>query len=329
MTLHRAHVAALLVILVAGCTSCGGGGTTNPVTVPTFDRARAFASLQSQCDFGARTPGSAAHDNCLAWFMTQFPGATQLQQQTFSTATPFGGPYDFANVLAVYGAGTAGTPLLLCAHWDSRPKADQDPDPDRRDEPVLGANDGASGVAVLLEIARLMNVNPPPRPVVLALLDAEDSGRQDAVGYTYEGFCLGSQYLAAHWPAALLKPTQGILLDLVGGSNTPNPRIPPRFGGNDVLDFPKEVGSVVANEALVDAIWEIARRRGNTAFRDVLGQEIIDDHLPLIAAGIRTIDIIDFPPPEWHTADDTPEHCSADSLYQVGDTLLQYIYGNL
>lgn len=317
---------AVLLILVTGCTSCGGGGTTQTVSTPEFNRARAFADLEQQCAFGARTPGSQAHEDCLAWLQQQFPGADQVMAQAFTAATPFGGPYDFHNVLALYGQAAAGEALLLCAHWDCRPKADQDPDPARRDEPVMGANDGASGVAVLLELARALAASPSPRPVVIALLDAEDSGTDTAVGYTYDGFCLGSEYLANHWPAGLPRPVEGILLDLVGGDNVANPRCPPRFGGNNYLDFLWEGESVKAHPALVRTIWDIAQRRGHTAFRRERGLEMIDDHVPFIEAGIPTIDIIDFPPPEWHTADDTPEHCSPDSLFQVGDTVLQYIY---
>jgi hypothetical protein len=326
MAHSRYFLMAALLILVTGCTSCGGGGGAAPPVVSEFNRARAFADLEQQCGFGPRIPGSQAHTDCLAWLQQQFPGADQVLPQAFRAATPFGGPYDFTNVLALYGQGQPGDALLLCAHWDCRPKADEDPDPARRDEAVPGANDGASGVAVLLEIARLLEAKAPPRPVVLALLDAEDSGDPDVPGYSYQGFCLGSEYLAAHWPVALPRPTAGILLDLVGGDNVANPRCPPRFGGNDYLDFPMEGESVRANPALVQALWGIAARRGHTAFRKVLGRDMVDDHLPFIAAGIPTIDIIDFPPPEWHTVDDTPEHCSPDSLFQVGDTVLQYIY---
>lgn len=325
MTPNRYLILAGLLLLLAGCTSCGGGGTA-AVVAPTFNQARAFADLEQQCSFGARIPGSTAHHQCLIWLQQQLASADKVVNQSFSTATPFGGPYAFTNVLALYGAQQPGSPFLLCAHWDCRPKADQDPDPARRGEPVMGANDGASGGAVLLEIARLLKDQAPPRPVIIALLDAEDSGADGVTAFEYEGFCLGSQYLAKHWPAELAKPNGGILLDLVGGDNVSNPRCPPRFGGNDYLDFPLETYSVQANSSLVRALWDIAEARGHTAFKRVSGQAMIDDHLPLIAAGIPVVDIIDFPPPEWHTADDTPEHCSPDALNQVGDTVVQYLF---
>lgn len=315
-----------LILMITGCTSCGGGqGNANPPVVPTFDQDRAFADLQTQCNFGPRIPGSQAHTNCLEWLVGQLGGADRVVRQTFHTATPFGGPYDFTNVLALFGQAKPGVPLLLCAHWDCRPKADEDPDPANRDKPVPGANDGASGVAVLLEIGRALVASPPPRPVILAFLDAEDSGKPDS-SLQYEGFCIGAKHLGENWPDELAKPAEGVLLDLVGGDNVPNPRLPPRFGGNDILDFPEEAYSLQFNQPLVSRVWETAARRGHSAFKQQEGRPIIDDHLPLNEGGIKVIDIIDFPPPEWHTIDDTPEHCSADALNQSGDTLMQLIY---
>lgn len=319
------------ILLLTGCTSCGGQNNNSfppppSDSIPSFDRARAFSFLVQQCEFGPRVPGSQAHAECLQWLVAQLSGADQLIRQNFRAQTCFGGPYDFTNVLALFGKDKPGVPFLLCAHWDCRPQADEDPDPAKRTLPVMGANDGASGVAVLLEIVQAFKASVPPRPIIIAFLDAEDSGRSGS-DLPYQGFCLGSQYLAAHWPSELPKPAEGVLLDLVGGDDQPNPRLPPRFGGNDILDFPMELHSLQANRPLVERIWTIAQRRGHRAFIWQQGRAIIDDHVPLIAAGIRVINIIDFPPPEWHTADDTPEHCSPEALYQAGDTLLQFIYG--
>jgi glutaminyl-peptide cyclotransferase len=150
-----------LILLITGCTSCGGGQGAQAV-VPAFDRDRAFADLVAQCDFGARVPGSQAHADCLAWLAGQLGGADQLIRQEFSASTVFGGPFDFTNLVAIFGQGQPGVPFLLCAHWDSRPRADEDPEPANRTQPVMGANDGASGVAVLLEMARAFVASPPP-----------------------------------------------------------------------------------------------------------------------------------------------------------------------
>lgn len=327
MTRHKWLCLLALIVLVTGCTSCGGGAGSQNSPVPTFDQVRAFADLEKQCSFGARTPASEAHSQCLAWLKTQFLGASQVFNQDFRASTPYGGPYDFTNVLALYGADKPGVPFLICSHWDSRPKADKDPDPANRNQPVMGANDGASGVAVILELARLMQASPPPRPVLLVLLDAEDSGKDGSTFNEYEGFCIGTDYLAKHWPASVPKPAEGVLLDMVGRNDVPNARIPNAlYGGVQYLYLPIEGYSMEHNSTLVDAIWTIAQQRGHLAYKKTVASNVIDDHLALIAGGINCVDIIQFPPPEWHTIDDTPEHCSPAALEQTGDTLAHYIY---
>ncbi|MBU0606749.1 MAG: M28 family peptidase [Armatimonadetes bacterium] len=303
-----------LIIMITGCTSCGGGqGQGNGVVVPVFDQARAFADLVAQCNFGPRNPGSQGHADCLEWLAGQLAGADRLIRQNFQAATVFGGPYDFTNLIAVFGQGQPGVPFLLCAHWDTRPVADQDPNPANRDTPILGANDGASGVAVLLEMARAFVASPPPRPIIIVLLDAEDSGRTGS-GQPYLGFCIGSRHLANNWPGDLAKPAEGVLLDIVG---------------DPAAVFQKEQNSVANDAALVTKVWDEAARLGHTAFQSAAGGPVIDDHMPLITeGGIRVIDVIDFfpPPATWHTISDAPANCSADMLNQSGDTLLHVIY---
>lgn len=322
-----------LVAVLCGCGCSGSSAETggdesapNP-TVPAFDGACALELIQTQCDFGPRTPGSKAHAEALVWLLAQLRELSgRVLEQRFSSETSFGGPYDFCNVLAWLGPQT-GSPLLLAAHWDSRPTADEDPDPANHNSPVLGANDGASGVAVLLEMARLMAQTEPPRPILLAFLDAEDSGSSDS-DQPYSGFCVGSAYLAEHWPEGWAKPAEGILLDLVGGDGKPIPRIPVRpIHGAVEFDLGLESNSLDANPKLVNQVWSQAEALGHKAFVRKTSGYITDDHVPLIRAGIKIIDIIEVFPLTWHTVDDTPEHCSADSLYQVGDTLMHVIYG--
>lgn len=337
MTMRRVLLGFLAMLLMAGCTTCGGGNQATapqplppaPVLRPQFDRARAFAALEQQCAFGPRSPGSEGHAQCAAWLAAQLEetaGPDNVYVQRFTSRTPLGGPYEFQNMLAVFAPTASGSPLLLGAHWDTRPIADEDPDPRNRATPVLGANDGASGVAVLLELARLMKTTPPPRPVMIALFDAEDSGSRGVTAFPYLGFCIGSDYLAGNWPTAFPRPAEMILLDMVGRGRHRNPRLQPEgeIGGPE---FKLEGYSLQAAPGLVDAVWSAAQRLGHDAFKRVPGPTVIDDHLPFIERGIPAVNIIHFAPPEWHTIDDTPEHCSPDTLFQVGDTLVELLWG--
>ncbi len=298
----------------------GGGGGGPTVTVPTFDSARAFADLVTQTDFGPRNPGSAGHTACRQWLLAQLQARTaDAEAQPFTFTATTGQTFQLANLLAVFqGTRQVGDPLLLCAHWDTRPVADQDPDPSLRNQPVLGANDGASGVAVLLELARHFQATPPPRTIILALFDLEDAGLTDlTVGEPYSGFSIGARYFASHM--GRFEAAEAVLLDMVADTN-------PRF--------PREPNSLAAAPALVDAIWRIGQQLGFTAFSDSVGPTMTDDHLPLIAAGVPAVDIIDFdyPGPNrhayWHTTQDTPAHCSPAGLQATGQTLLQWIYGD-
>lgn len=325
-------------LAIVGLASCNGGSeqtatdrepnppTPPPQTRPAFDRTRAFADLEQQCQFGARVPGSQAHRQCLDWLAQQLQQSAQtVVRQDWSAETPFGGPYDFTNLIGYY-PGDSSDPIMLGAHWDCRPEADQDPDPALRNEPVMGANDGASGVAVLLEIARGLADNDNRPPVLIAFFDAEDSGTYNTSNFPHNGWALGSQYMAQNWPQQLPAPDHVIVVDLVGQDTEHNDRLGTPGGSNDRPDFKLEGHSLESAPLVVDRIWSIAENAGHDAFERTTRGRVTDDHLPFIEAGIRAVDIIDLPVPEWHTADDTPEHCSADSLYQVGDTLLRYIY---
>ena len=334
----RMRILAAISLFAALGTSCSSGGGAGPVDPPppppderpAFDRARAFADLEAQVAFGPRVPGSQAHVDCLAFLTGRLQQAgAQVVTQDFTATTGLSGQqaYDFTNVAGLFSAGAPGEVLLLGAHWDSRAIADQDPDPARRTQPVPGANDGASGVAVLLEFARLFAQDAPPRPVIIAFFDAEDQ-----VGTSSSlpdgGWIIGSRKMATDWPQELPRPDQMILLDLVGGDELPNARLGTPGISDDRFTLPIELGSLDNAPVLVDEIWSIAERLGHEAFVRTGGRSITDDHVPFIEAGIPSVDIIEFYPPEWHTTDDTPEHCSPDSLHQVGDTLLEFIYGD-
>jgi len=271
----------------------------------TFNAERAFADLKKQCDFGPRVPGSIAHQKTQAYLFAELKKLAQevaLQPFEFRQGNK---TIQMNNILARFGGDGSGK-ILLAAHWDTRPFADQDANPANRNTPILGANDGASGVAVLLEIARVLKSKPPPQPVIIALFDGEDYGRD------VSNMFLGSTHFAQNmgrWRA-----DYGILLDMVGDRN---------------LELPMEQNSWNADRELTEAIWGRAQKMGLSAFQRRLGPAIMDDHLPLIRAGVPTVDIIDFDYPHWHTVEDTPDKCSPDSLGIVGQLVLSIIYSGL
>ena len=201
--------------------------------------------------------------------------------------------------------------LLLGAHWDTRSLSDEDPDEEKRSLPVLGANDGASGTAVLMELASIFSKNNPPIGIDIVFFDAEDVGIN---GKPYT-FAMGSEYFSKNLP--IEKPNFAIIVDMVGDKS---------------LKIPIERFSYQVNPEMVKEIWSLASDLGLSAFEYRVGYEIYDDHVPLWEnAQIPAIDIIDFDYPNlfynyWHTQKDIPENCSPQSLYQVGTLLLNYIY---
>lgn len=274
--------------------------------VPAFDEKRAFELLQKQCDMGARHPGSPGHAQCLEWMVQELTDCgAAVQTQAFPFRDPkTGSSYVLHNVIASFGKQK--NRFLLCAHWDTRPRADEDPTLANRSKPVPGANDGASGVAVLLEIARSLKKQPAPIGVDIVLFDGEDSGLYGR----NETWCQGARYFAEHLPISV-ENTQAILIDMIGDSD---------------LWLPKEGHSVQYAPNLVQRVWQKAKTLGLTVFQSKIGPYVIDDHIELLRAGIPAIDIIDFDYPYWHTIEDTPDKCSPGSLKTIGNLLLHVIY---
>ena len=274
--------------------------------VPAFDQDEAFSYLKKQCDFGPRNPGSKGHGDCLEFLVQELKKQTpDIKKQPFHLNLPGTSQMiKCTNVMASFGLQSKR--ILLCAHWDTRPRADQDPDPSNRNNPIIGANDGASGVAILLEVAKILNRHPAPTGVDLVLFDAEDAGLDGQ----WETWCLGSRYFAE---SGILKkmPEYAILLDLVGDRD---------------LSLPVEYYSNQYAPQYVDMIWNRAEDLGLTAFNRSEGPAVIDDHLNLLRAGIPTVDIIDFDYVYWHTIEDTPDKCSPESLGAVGTLLVHLIY---
>ena len=281
--------------------------------VPNFDKGNAFRYLVEQCEFGPRNPGSNGYKQCLDYLQNTLSGFadTILLQPFVLDDFVNEKSYDLTNIIARFKVG-ASQQLLIGAHWDTRPWADEDPDTEKRNDPIIGANDGASGVAVILELARILNASPPPIGVTLVLFDGEDMGRSG----TPKSYAQGSLAFAKDLP--IEKPDEAIILDMIGDAE---------------LHIPIERYSYQQNRQLVKKLWSLAKGLSLDAFESRIEYSIYDDHVPLWAeAKIPAVDIIDFNYPNsytnyWHTTQDLPEHCSAESLGQVGTLLVHYIYG--
>jgi Zn-dependent M28 family amino/carboxypeptidase len=194
--------------------------------------------------------------------------------------------------------------ILLCAHWDSRPFADRDPNPANRNTPILGANDGASGVAVLLEIARQIRLQRVNIGVDIVLFDGEDYGRESVL----DDYLIGSKYYAKHLDDP--KPRFAVLLDMIG---------------NRELHIPIESNSWRYSKPIVDKIIAAAQRQHVARIENRPSAPVMDDHVPLLEAGIPAVDLIDMDYAYWHTLQDTPDNCSPYSLGDVGRTLLDML----
>ncbi len=303
-------------LLLGGASVVVGGLAANfllqpPARVP-FDKELAWAHLTKQVDFGPRVANTDGWEACRKYLVdTLTPLASRVEEQRF-TRTVRGKKLRMANIIARFPAASrsaSGKAILLCAHWDTRPTADQEFEPARQKVPIPGANDGASGVAVLLEAARLFKQTPPPVPVMIVLFDGED------YGYFEQGeMFYGSKHFAANLPADV--PRRGILLDMVGDKD---------------LRIPQEGHSVQAASEVVDEVYAVARDVGaGRYFPMEAGTPIEDDHLPLIDRGLKVIDLIDFNygPNHgwWHTREDTPDKCSPTSLKTVGDVVTEWVY---
>jgi len=281
--------------------------------VPNFDKGNAFRYLVEQCEFGPRNPDSNGYKQCLDYLQKTLSGfADTIFVQPFVLDDLVNEKsYDLTNIIARFKVGDPQQ-LLIGAHWDTRPWADEDPDTEKRNDPIIGANDGASGVAVILELARILNASPPPIGITLVLFDGEDMGRSG----TPKSYAQGSLAFAKDLP--IEKPDEAIILDMIGDAE---------------LHIPIERNSYRQNRQLVKKLWSMAEELGLDAFESRIVYTLYDDHVPLwVEAKIPAVDIIDFNYPNsyanyWHTTQDLPENCSAESLGQVGTLLVHYIYG--
>lgn len=291
---------------------------------PVFSADSAWWNCEQQCSFGPRTMNSEAHDRCEAWLISRFQhyGLSVATQKALLKGYD-GTMLRATNITASYRPEQQNR-ILLCAHWDSRPWADNDPNDQNHHQPVMGANDGASGVGVMLEVARLLTTDSLSLGVDFVCFDAEDWGlpQWETNSNEDDTFALGAQ----HWAATIDKSEArkyrfGILLDMVGGQGA-------RFYQEGMSrEFAPDV---------VDKVWQAAQIVGfGSLFPKSLGGYITDDHLPVNrVAKIPCIDMIPYYPdckqssfgPTWHTVNDTMEHLDRNTLQAVGQTVVQVLF---
>ena len=258
----------------------------------SFDGQRAYADVQTQVAFGPRSPGTDGHAQIVAWMRAELESAGWQVEVQESEA--LGHPVQ--NIVAK--RGDASPQIILGAHYDSRMYADNDPDPASHTQPVPAANDGASGVAVLLELARTLPKDSVP--TWLVFFDAEDNGRIEGWDWI-----LGSREFVKN---NVLQPRAVVVIDMIGDAD---------------LNIYKERNS---NAGLTDEIWGVANSLGyEKQFIAEYKYSMEDDHTPFLEAGIPAVDIIDFDYPYWHTVGDTTDKVSAESLEVVGKTLWTWI----
>jgi Zn-dependent M28 family amino/carboxypeptidase len=274
-----------------------------PLKPPRFDQDRAFRRLQELCALGPRNHDSAGKARAEEWIQTALRDAgAEVTVHTFQH-TPKGSNQSttFRNIIGRLGSQQTQR-VMIATHYDTRATADREPDLSRRAEPIIGANDGASGVAVLLELAALWKDQPPPVGVDLIFFDGEDFG----AGEDLDDYFLGSKAWLRDHPD--YRPAWGVVLDMVGDAD---------------LRITREKSSLLAAPSVVERVWNAAARVGSDAIVDERGGLVYDDHTAFLNRGIPVILLIDFKYRWFHTTGDTPDKCSAASLGQVGRAVME------
>lgn len=303
---------ALLPLLLATLTGCPSAGQdtsrtgSSSTAAPDFSADSAFEHIRTQVAFGPRVPNTEGHRRQLAWMQEYLRArADTLIVESWQHTTTSRRVIQLTNLMARFNVDAPDRVLLL-AHWDTRPTADEDDDPAQRKLPIDGANDGASGTALLLEIANVLSKQPAPIGVDILFVDGEDFGPGDMY--------LGARHFAAN--VGGYRPMYGILVDMIADASP---------------SYPIELNSQQKAPAIVERVWSTAEQLGYGAYFKRSSQGAIeDDHMPLNRAGIPTIDIIDFEygPANryWHTSADVLENTSPLGLGIVGRVLLELIY---
>ncbi len=300
---------------------------TNKRSIPKFDAQNAYDLVAKQLDFGARVPGTDAHKKCKDWYVEQFKIlGTEVIEQNFKGTVYTGKTFDCTNVIAQINPNKKER-IVIATHWDSRPFCDNDPDPKNHSKPVLAADDGASGPAVMLELAKQIQKNGIDIGVDFVLFDLEDYGKESGENVTreevtanLETWAIGSRYWAQNLHRPDYKPIFGILLDMVGAKNAVFP-----YEGNSLSKVP----------TVTKKIWQLAKNMGKgNYFIQKEGGSIIDDHINVMKyTNINMLDIINMPNNDnrafgdyHHTIKDNMDIIDKRTLGAVGQVLLAVLY---
>lgn len=283
--------------------------------IPLFDSTIAFSYIKSQIQFGPRNPNSFGHRQTRDFLYSELKNlADTIFLQNFRY-TGYNEYLELSNIIASFNPQKEER-ILICAHWDTRPRAEKDPNLSNKNLPILGANDGASGVAIILTLAKIINKHPVDFGIDFVLFDGEDYGKEgDLVNYS-----IGAKYFIQNKPE-YIQPVFAILLDMVGDKEA---------------KFLKEPNSMNFAPEIVDLIWNLAEKLNLQSFSNETTNAIYDDHVPLGEMGIKIIDIIDadligadtMNPRRnyWHTQNDTIENIGLNTLGEVGRLLTHLIY---
>ncbi len=317
-------VLSIIALSIAGCSSAAKSNSnaaeaeSATAQMPSVDFCAdsAYAFVEAQCAFGPRVPGTVAHSRCGDYLVQHLKKYGALVTEQKAKLKAFDGTtLNMRNIIASINPN-AEKRILLLAHWDCRPWADSDSVLANHAQPVMGANDGASGVGVLLEICRALHNRPAQVGVDILLVDDEDWGNHNG---DEDSWALGTQYWTKNMHIKGYRPAFGILLDMVGA-----------YGAS----FYQEYYSTSYAQSVVTEVWNIAHRLGYGAlFPKERGGGITDDHVFVNRAGIPCIDIIDMRPgtengffPYWHTTHDTMQNIDPATLKAVGSVVLALIY---
>lgn len=317
MRYHASNPAAIVVRALRLFLYCLGGAAlvvsyescAKNHDLPQFDGDKAYEYLKEQVNFGPRVPGSENAIKCREYFLSFFRDlGVSVDTMAFTHIDKVSGKkIPMVNIIAHFGGmdSAGGKNYLFAAHWDSRPRAEYDSDSTKRSSPIDGANDGASGVAVLMELSNLLAKEKPRVNIDIAFLDGEDWGAPGDIGEYF----LGTKDMVNRDIRGKYK--FAILVDMVGDKE---------------LRICREEFSNHYFPQLNDIIWNTAAKLGEKSFIDSVGSAVMDDHLSFMTIDIPSAVIIDFDYKYWHTTQDTPDKCSPQSLHAVGRVLAELIY---